>query len=191
MRPAPPAWSRDLFWEWLSVTEWRWPPPLQYGDVGFLKAQFGATQTLPYGQRCYVTHSASRSAASRACLLCLLLLKKLDPNGSCGPHLRSRGIQWAVNCLRCILKGYALKFWFRLFEIISTQQRWIVSLLFRLSITLSSVREHMIINFVLLLPWLSFLLISFHTDWLFWSRLIKAWSLCIRIKSIQSLTTFK
>jgi hypothetical protein len=80
VRPAPPAWSRDLFWEWLSVTEWRWPPPLQYRDVGFLKAQFGATQTLPYGQRCYVTARAGLLRHELAYSVCYYL-KSWIPTG--------------------------------------------------------------------------------------------------------------
>lgn len=150
MRPAPPAWPRDLFWEWLSVTEWRWPLLLLQGDVGLLKAQFGATRALLYAQRCYVIHNASRPAASSGFFLCLLLLKKLDPNGSCSPHLRCRGIQWELNCLICILKGYALKLWFKFFQIATEQYSWILSLfLDSLSIMLS-IWEYILFEFFLL-----------------------------------------
>jgi hypothetical protein len=66
------------------------------GDVGLLKAQFGATRAFLYTQCCYVIHSTSRLATSGDFFLSLLLFKKLDPNGLCGPHLKTRDVQKAV-----------------------------------------------------------------------------------------------
>jgi hypothetical protein len=94
VRPAPPAWSRDVCWEWLPVTEWA--AVRGGGNVGLLKAQFGATRAFLYTHGCYVIHSTSRLATSGDFFLCLLLFKKLDPNGSCGPHLRTRDVQKVV-----------------------------------------------------------------------------------------------
>lgn len=94
VRPAPPAWSRDVCWEWLPVTEWA--AVRGGGDLGLLKAQFGATRAFLYTHCCYVIHSTSRLATSGDFFLSLLLFKKLDPNGSCGPHLKTRDVQKVV-----------------------------------------------------------------------------------------------
>jgi hypothetical protein len=97
VRPAPPAWSRDLCWEWLPVKEWRWLLLLQKGDVGFLKAQFGATRAFLYTQCCYVIQSTSLLPTSGdfslTLSLSLLLFKKLGPNGSYSLRLIFRDIQ--------------------------------------------------------------------------------------------------
>ena len=94
VRPAPPAWSRDVCWEWLPVIEWA--AVRGGGDVGLLKAQFGETRAFLYTHCCYVIHSTSRLATSGDFFLSLLLFKKLDPNGSCGLHLKTRDVQKAV-----------------------------------------------------------------------------------------------
>jgi hypothetical protein len=101
VRPAPPAWSRDLCWEWLPVESGGACCYMEM-DVGLLKAQFGATRAFLYTQCCYVIHSTSRDDSPlhwEISFLCLLLFKKLYPNGSCGPHFIFRGIQSAFNGL--------------------------------------------------------------------------------------------